>query len=1048
MCAYLYLRLDDEIRRYSEQLLASHYTNLRVQVGSARFVQGRGITIYDLALSDPHAAEAHRSLVHIDELQLLGNLDTSDILTCDPQIDRIVVKRPQLFARRENDGAWNLRRLLPLPKFGDCLPQIQLDDSTVVISDENKPQAMPLVVRDIDLQIYRVAKLPGASPSWQVFGSAGPPLAQKLTFSGEHDPATGQLDAAGSVLQLDVTPELLASLPVDGIENLQGAELHGLVDFDFEAHRRADRSAPLEWRVKNFKLTGGRLAHPRLPRRISELQAEGAADQNGLELTNCTGKYGQTDVALACRRTGWQVAAPMALNTRAVNLPLDQQLEASLPASLWKWWNRFRPAGNVTASLTLTFDERGWLPDLAVECHQVSFADYEKFPYRLQNATGTLRYFDTGAPQGAELTLDLQPMMQNRPVTITGHFVGVPDLESVNVVGPLPTGRFQIIGTRLSSHQELIDALPEKARNVVNSLSPSGEFSFDWSAERTSPQQPLMATSLRIDLHDGRFRYVHFPYPLSHVTGRVVAQGKHWTFQDLTARDDGSGQVVRGNGSLIPTQSGALLQLTIHGTELPLDNDLRGALKPELQDLWTKLRPQGRINFTAQATYETGQQQKPRVNVVLEDHERSVLIEPTFFPFRLEQIGGRVTVSPDKQVTLENVRARHGQMELITQGSWHPLISGGWEFRLQGLHVDRLTPNHDLIAAVPLTLRKVIEQLKPEGNFAIQGGDLIFTQPLPSDPRLDTRWDLVLDCHQADLHAGVPINDIFGSVRLIGGNVGGQCTTVGELQVDSLVWRDLQFTGVRGPMWCDRAQCLLGQGATQKMDQPPRSIVAQTCGGAVAMNANVMYDGYPRYGLTATIRDMDLARFANEQLNGQGDLSGRVDGELRLQGHGSSLYGMEGGGWLTVNDANLYELPLLVSLLKVLRNRAPDTTAFNKVDSEFLIHGDHITLRKLDLLGDAVSFYGRGDAWLNKRVDLAFHTIVGQNELTIPLLKSFVGQASEQFLQLTVDGTIDDPQTHTKALPVVTNMLEQLQSDLQGPALPAAAQLPTPTAPR
>ena len=1048
VCAYLYLRLDDEIRRYSEQMLASHYTNLRVQVGSARFVQGRGITIYDVALSDPNAVEAHRSLMHIDELQLLGQLDTRDILSRDPEIERIVVKRPQLFARRGNDGAWNLNRLLPLPKFGDRSPHVQMEGAVLVISDEQKPQDLPLVVRDIDLQVHRGAKALGEAPTWQFFGSVARPLAEKVAFSGDYDAATGQLDVAGTVVQLEMTPEFLDSLPLDGLESIRGAEMHGRVDFTFEAHRAAGAGAPLQWAVKDFKLTGGQFSHPRLPRRISEVQAQGTCDQNGLDLTSCTGKYGQTDVILACRRTGWHAAAPLALRARAVNLQLDQQLETSIPSSLWKWWNRFRPTGNVTASLSLTFDERGWLPDATVECHQVSFADTEKFPYRLQNATGTLRYFDTGGLQGAELTFALQPTMQGRQVNISGHFVGMPDLDSMSAAGPLPTGELQIIGTKVASHQELIDALPATARGVVNSLNPSGEFSFVWKAERTSPQQPLMATSLTLDLLDSRFRYVHFPYPLSHVSGRVIANGKHWTFQDLIARDQGSGQVVQGNGSLTPTPSGALLQLTIGGTEVPLDNDLRGALDPALQELWSQLRPQGRINFSTQVTHETGGQQKPRVEIVIEDHERSVLMEPTFFPFRLEQIGGRVAVSADKRVTLENVRARHGQMEIITQGGWQPLVSGGWEFRLQGLHVDRLTPSHDLIAAVPSTVRKVFEQLQPEGYFEIQGGDLIFTQPSSQDPRIDTRWDMILDCHQADLNAGVPLHGVSGSVRLIGGNVGGQCSTVGELQIDSLMWRGVQFTGIRGPMWCDHSQCLFGQGATQKMDQPSRSMVAQICGGAVAMNGNVMYDGYPRYGLKAELRGLDLARFANEQLNGQGDLSGRVDGELRLQGHGSSLYGLEGAGRLTVNDAHLYELPLLVSLLKVLRNRAPDTTAFNKVESEFLIQGDRIDLEHLDLLGDAVSFYGSGDAWFNKRVDLAFYSIVGQNELSLPLLRSFVGQASEQFLQLTVDGTIDDPQTHAKAFPGVTNMLEQLQTDLQGPAMPSAAQHPTLPAPR
>jgi hypothetical protein len=135
VCAYLYLRLDDEIRRYAEQILANHYTNLRVQVGGARFVQGRGITIYDLEISDPSAIEAHRSLLQIDELQLLGNFDTREILSCQPQVERIIVKHPQLFARQNVQGGWNVNLLLPPPKIGDCWPQVQLDDAALIVSN-------------------------------------------------------------------------------------------------------------------------------------------------------------------------------------------------------------------------------------------------------------------------------------------------------------------------------------------------------------------------------------------------------------------------------------------------------------------------------------------------------------------------------------------------------------------------------------------------------------------------------------------------------------------------------------------------------------------------------------------------------------------------------------------------------------------------------------------------------------------------------------------------------------------------------------------------
>ena len=47
---YLYLRLDDEIRRYAETLIASHYDEHVVRLGSARFETGRGVVFHNLSI--------------------------------------------------------------------------------------------------------------------------------------------------------------------------------------------------------------------------------------------------------------------------------------------------------------------------------------------------------------------------------------------------------------------------------------------------------------------------------------------------------------------------------------------------------------------------------------------------------------------------------------------------------------------------------------------------------------------------------------------------------------------------------------------------------------------------------------------------------------------------------------------------------------------------------------------------------------------------------------------------------------------------------------
>ena len=159
-------------------------------------------------------------------------------------------------------------------------------------------------------------------------------------------------------------------------------------------------------------------------------------------------------------------------------------------------------------------------------------------------------------------------------------------------------------------------------------------------------------------------------------------------------------------------------------------------------------------------------------------------------------------------------------------------------------------------------------------------------------------------------------------------------------------------------------------------------------------------------------------------------MNGTVSGELIVSGTGTSAQTLRGAGKLQVVDANIYELPLLVAMLKMLRNRTPDSTAFNRCDMRFSIQGEHIHFEQLNLLGDAVSLYGNGETDFNRKLDLVFYTLIGPADLPIPLWKTIAGHVSQQGLQLKVVGTLDDPKIERKALPAVNDMLDQLQTEI------------------
>jgi hypothetical protein len=349
-------------------------------------------------------------------------------------------------------------------------------------------------------------------------------------------------------------------------------------------------------------------------------------------------------------------------------------------------------------------------------------------------------------------------------------------------------------------------------------------------------------------------------------------------------------------------------------------------------------------------------------------------------------------------VELPQVTGRHGRSGFAAQGLWQATPDGGWQLSLSGLNADRVNAN----------------------------------------------WDVQLACHQTSLRGDLQLDSITGSVRVLGQCEGTNCNSYGELAIDSLIWNDVQLTNLRGPFWTDSSYCFLGQGATAKLGQPPRRLTADAYGGTLAADVQLQHDGQPQYHVDVALAAADLRRITSERLGGPKDLSGSVSGKLSLDGAGRSTYALAGSGELHIVNANIYKLPVLVALLKVLSNRSPDTTAFDRCDARFDIHGEQIHFSQLNLLGDALSLYGRGDTSFDRNLNLMFYSMVGPSGFSVPLLSSMAGQASKQILQLKVDGTIDNPQIHREAFPMMNQMLQQIQAEIQRGTSPSIVQQPMP----
>ena len=191
----------------------------------------------------------------------------------------------------------------------------------------------------------------------------------------------------------------------------------------------------------------------------------------------------------------------------------------------------------------------------------------------------------------------------------------------------------------------------------------------------------------------------------------------------------------------------------------------------------------------------------------------------------------------------------------------------------------------------------------------------------------------------------------------------------------------------------------------------------------------------PEYFLETWLRSADLMQIARDK--GSSNLkntkiSGTADAKVRLDGDQRGVDSLKGLGQIVLYDANIYEVPAMLAMLKLLKFKEPDTTAFTTSNMDFRVHGEDIYFDRIDFSGDSISLRGHGRMNLDTEIDFNFYTIVGRSEFVIPLISPLLGLASRQFLRIQIDGTLGQPNPPLReVLPGLSDALRQLFPELE-----------------
>ncbi|MCA9082180.1 MAG: hypothetical protein KDA58_16580, partial [Planctomycetaceae bacterium] len=515
-------------------------------------------------------------------------------------------------------------------------------------------------------------------------------------------------------------------------------------------------------------------------------------------------------------------------------------------------------------------------------------------------------------------------------------------------------------------------------------------------------------------------------------------------FTDIEGRHGDA--VVSGHGIFDQETDPGLLAVEMELLDVPIDSDLRRATtvaNPHLETVWTDYGLTGTVDVDrAEVGWVPGG--KPVVSLFGMQWKNGRM-KPKALPFSWENVAGALEWS-DRRLTIHSLHGWHGETYMNVVGGAQGKsayieteVAPGqpWHLHLGQLQVIKVQANEELQRALPESVAKVLKSFAVQGPVNIELG--LDMKGWDTPGLVTAQWESLIRLQQNDLVAGVDLQDVSGTVRLVDGQWNGSRVMVdGYLELDSVTLFDLPLTGVKGPFRVDGEEILLGskgQGEESEFHERNvyrnRRMAADLFDGRVGMLALILLDtedeSQTQYRVDVKVENAELGEWAKSRRLQRERLSGKVNGEVTMTGMGTSATNTLGEGWVQITPAQLYELPVFAQIFAFINFRQPDDTAFNYAFGEFGIHDGLIDFGNIELVGDTLKLKGRGVVGYagpqQSNLALDFYTKATNR---VPILRPLIEKFGSNWVRIQVVGTVNSP------IPLVQPRIPLLDDAFQG----------------
>ncbi|MBC8105666.1 MAG: hypothetical protein H7Z14_03680 [Anaerolineae bacterium] len=615
-----------------------------------------------------------------------------------------------------------------------------------------------------------------------------------------------------------------------------------------------------------------------------------------------------------------------------------------------------------------------------------------------------------------------------------------------------------IVATNVPIDADLLSAMPPDQREWLAKMGMSGRFDLDGNVTTaTKAAAPAQANASDVDfdfhikLHEGSMWPTEGMFAASNLNGSLRLTPGRVVFESLAGKRGDADLSARGSvswGGEAPE-----IAITADAKNLLLDAALYGTLPESAKAAWDQVKPKGTLD--AAITYSGKVEKHPTTvpttapatgpadnslaaastqpsagfQVVLTPRKLSAT--PTAVPYRLDDLTGTITISPQR-VVLQDVTAKHGDASVKltgtgTSSSPDPDAPLSWDFKIAG---ERVPIDDELKRAMPKAMADMLKSLQLRGTVDFEFDKLIVARSSASaglattkpgvkadDPPLDVDFSMRMRASNASLDVGVLLTDIKeGTARFSGSTRGGNLAQLdGAIDFPTLTFAGRAASDLRATLIKPAGQDLL---------RIPK-LEARIADGEMAGQFDcILADTGPsRYALTLVLRNADVKQFTGEAAP---DVRGRLSASLALEGAFNDTASRRGRGDVSVNGERMYRIPLILGLLQITNLALPITSPFNEAAARYIVDGNRVTFESIELRAKDMLMQGSGHLdFGTKQVRLTFVTD-NTTWPKLPIIGDFLQGARHELLQIYVKGTLEEPKVSAGAFGTVTTTVDEV----------------------